>query len=229
MNSQISFSHLIFQAHIFVQLIMLLLAFGAAYSLYTLFKKKMQFRRLEAQHFTLVTHFNSASNLNALAQQYLQVQPQPDGSVRIFLNTLQDFNSLLGKNVPIQLLVEHCRSRMQSNIAEEEKNVYADLDLLATIASSSPYIGLLGTVFGIMNSFIAIGSSSSTSIANVAPGIAEALIATGIGLLSAISALLSYNYLTARADALISKYEEFTDNFGNIILHHSVHLKNRGK
>jgi len=91
------------------------------------------------------------------------------------------------------------------------------LSWLATIASASPYVGLLGTVWGIMNAFMGLSNTQIATLSAVAPGIAEALIATAIGLFAAIPAVIAYNRLIARLDALNTLYESFADEFCNII------------
>ena len=114
------------------------------------------------------------------------------------------------------VIVHNCRRAMTAALNRESSRQERGLNLLATIGSSAPYIGLLGTVYGIMNSFIAIGGAQSASISSVAPGIAEALIATAIGLLAAIPSVLSYNYFVT-APKLVVEYDAFIEEFSNLL------------
>lgn len=231
MNSQLSITHLIFNAHIFVQLIMLLLVAGTIYALYTLFKKNQQLKRLEALYEHFYPQFAHSKDLPALYQHYNASNTPIEGVLRLFMMGMREFTHFTASSMShtTDLVALSCQRTMENTLFEEEENIQKDLHHLATVASASPYIGLLGTVYGIMNSFIAIGKSANTSIANVAPGIAEALIATGIGLLSAISALLAYNYLNGRADKLMSKYESFIANFSNILVHQTLRIKDQAR
>ena len=106
---------------------------------------------------------------------------------------------------------------MKVAVAREEDRLDSHLSLLATIGSISPYIGLFGTVWGIMRSFIALGAVQSASLAMVAPGIAEALIATAMGLFAAIPAVIAYNRYAERVDRLSSAYENFAEEFATIL------------
>ncbi len=221
--NKISIAQIIFDAHIFVQLIMLLLLAGAAYAIYTLVKKHQQLNRLEQLYdrFTGTT----MSGQYAFEMVYNQlISQQPDGVERLFMKGFYTFSQYGSLNPSSETLIATCREAMENALDGEEQNMNKDLPKLASIASASPYIGLVGTVFGIMNSFIGIASASNTSIANVAPGIAEALIATGVGLIAAISALLSYNYLTSRVDNITAQYEDFIDNFLRILLYQSLQI-----
>jgi len=106
---------------------------------------------------------------------------------------------------------------MDVAIAKEAEQLNKGLSFLATVASSAPFIGLFGTVWGIMHSFIEIAQQQNTNLAVVAPGIAEALFATGLGLLAAIPALIFYNKLTADSDGIVAGWEAFADEFATIL------------
>jgi biopolymer transport protein TolQ len=106
---------------------------------------------------------------------------------------------------------------MDVAIAKEAETLNHGLSFLATVASSAPFIGLFGTVWGIMHAFMEIAQQQNTSLAVVAPGIAEALLATGLGLLAAIPALIFYNKLTADSDTIVASWEAFADEFATIL------------
>lgn len=114
---------------------------------------------------------------------------------------------------------------MRVAISKEEERLDLHLPFLATVGSTSPYIGLFGTVWGIMNSFRGLATAQQATLATVAPGIAEALIATAIGLFAAIPAVIAYNRFSARSETLISRYYTFADEFSSI-LHRRVHASN---
>ena len=113
---------------------------------------------------------------------------------------------------------------MRVALAREGEKLEENLPFLASVASVSPYIGLLGTVWGIMMSFLNISNAGQPSLATVAPGIAEALIATAMGLFAAIPAVLAYNKFSARAESLMGNYQTFAEEF-SAILHRQVHSK----
>jgi biopolymer transport protein TolQ len=118
-------------------------------------------------------------------------------------------------------LIAGATSRIDRNmdvaIAKETENLQRGLTVLATVGSAAPFIGLFGTVIGIMNAFIEIAEQQNTNLAVVAPGIAEALLATGLGLFAAIPAVIYYNKLSADADRIVSGYEAFADEFATIL------------
>lgn len=123
---------------------------------------------------------------------------------------------------PPAVIVEGVQRAMQAAIAREEEELQKHLPFLATVGSVSPYIGLFGTVWGIMHSFLGLSQMQQATLAAVAPGIAEALIATAVGLFAAIPAVVAYNRLAARGDALLGGYQAFADEFATR-LHRRVH------
>ena len=106
---------------------------------------------------------------------------------------------------------------MDVAIAKESEQLQSGLSVLATVGATAPFIGLFGTVWGIMNAFIEIAEQQNTNLAVVAPGIAEALLATGLGLLAAIPAVIFYNKLSADCDRIVANYEAFADEFATIL------------
>ena len=121
-----------------------------------------------------------------------------------------------------EAVMDAVQRAMRVAISREEEKLDQHLPFLATVGSTSPYIGLLGTVWGIMNSFRGLATAQQATLATVAPGIAEALIATAIGLFAAIPAVVAYNRFSARSEMLISRYYPFADEFSSI-LHRRVH------
>ena len=116
-----------------------------------------------------------------------------------------------------EVVLTNSTRAMYAALSKEIEVLEKNLAFLATVGSVSPYVGLFGTVWGIMHSFIALGSVQNATLSMVAPGIAEALIATAIGLFAAIPAVIAYNRYTARVSELESKYERFKTNFTNVL------------
>ena len=135
---------------------------------------------------------------------------------------MQSFADISAQNRPAAENLEYAQRAMKAAYQREMDQLEAHLPFLASIGSVSPYIGLLGTVWGIMNAFIGLSTTQQSTLASVAPGIAEALIATAIGLFAAIPAVIAYNRFAARGENLIGRYYTFADEF-QAILHRKVH------
>ena len=148
----------------------------------------------------------------------------PDSGVeQIFRAGFKEFSRLRQQpGVDPDAVMEGVARAMRVAISREEEKLEASLPFLATVGSTSPYVGLFGTVWGIMNSFRGLATVQQATLATVAPGIAEALIATAIGLFAAIPAVIAYNRFSARSEMLIGRYYTFADEF-QAILHRKVH------
>ncbi|GAB1264328.1 protein TolQ [Aurantivibrio infirmus] len=148
-----------------------------------------------------------------------------EGIENIFRAGFKEFGRLRQKgSTDPDAVMEGTQRAMRVALRREEEKLETNLPFLASVASVSPYIGLFGTVIGIFNSFRGLGVASQATLQTVAPGIAEALIATAIGLFAAIPAVLAYNRFSARAEALCNNYETFSEEFSSI-LHRQVHSK----
>lgn len=216
MQQQFSIIHLIAQASFFVQFLMAVLFLMFVITLFYTGKKWTQFKRLSFKNKRFEQSFWSGSDLQALFEHYNK--KESESTEAIFVDGFREF--LQFKNSQLEdpdAIVHNCRRAMESALNREVHYQEKGLALLATFGSSAPYIGLLGTVYGIMNSFIAISGAQQTSIASVAPGIAEALIATAIGLLAAIPSVLAYNFFIARSESLSVDYESFIEEFSNLL------------
>jgi biopolymer transport protein TolQ len=147
------------------------------------------------------------------------------GMENLFRNGFKEFTRLRQQpGIDSDAVMEGAQRAMRVAMAREEKVLEKHLALLATVASVSPYIGLFGTVWGIMDSFLDIAQESQPSLQVVAPGIAEALIATALGLVAAIPAVLAYNRYASQVDSVIHSYHTFQDEFSSI-LHRQAHSK----
>ena len=230
MHAQLSVLHLIAQASLFVQLIMLLLSAMFFTTLFITGRKWVQFERLRRKIDRFEESFWSGTDLQNLYENY---ESRDSESIeKIFVHGFHEFGQFRSGslNEP-QMIVANCRRAMEAAMNRVNHDQEQGLNILATFGSSAPYIGLLGTVYGIMSSFIALGGTQQSSISSVAPGIAEALIATAMGLLAAIPSVLSYNFFIAKAESLGVAYESFIEEFCNLlqrqILLAREHLKYR--
>jgi biopolymer transport protein TolQ len=146
------------------------------------------------------------------------------GMSRIFKSGMLEFSHLFYQGISKAQALEGAERAMRATQADELEILEKNLPFLATVGSTSPYIGLFGTVWGIMMAFTALGNAQQVTIAMVAPGIAEALIATAIGLFTAIPAVIAYNRYTHEVSSLIHQYETFQEKFSNL-LHRKIYTK----
>lgn len=215
--TQLSITHLIFQASFVVQAILLLLLLVSVISWAVILGK----RRLLARTSGDATHFEERFwSGGTVADLYKVVQrnKEDEGLVSIFRAGYEEFtrHQQLGKIAADDALASVQRS-MRVAQAREVERLEGGLAFLATVGSTSPYVGLLGTVWGIMTAFIAIGNVKQATIAMVAPGIAEALIATAMGLFAAIPAVIAYNFFTNQVDRLENRFNTFSEELTGIL------------
>jgi len=203
-------------ATIAVQLVMIVLIVASVWCWAVIVDKWMQYRRARAEARIFDEAFWSGNPLDEL---FDQIGATPKGqSEKIFASGMLEWRRSHRQDGG---LIAGATSRIDRSmdvaIAKETENLQRGLTVLATVGSSAPFIGLFGTVIGIMNAFIEIAEQQNTNLAVVAPGIAEALLATGLGLFAAIPAVIYYNKLSADADRIISGYEAFADEFATIL------------
>ena len=203
-------------ATIAVQLVMILLIVASVWCWAVIVDKWMQYRRARAEARGFDEAFWSGNPLDEL---FDQIGATPKGqSEKIFASGMLEWRRSHRQDGG---LIAGATSRIDRSmdvaIAKETENLQRGLTGLATVGSSAPFIGLFGTVIGIMNAFIELAEQQNTNLAVVAPGIAEALLATGLGLFAAIPAVIYYNKLSADADRIISGYEAFADEFATIL------------
>jgi biopolymer transport protein TolQ len=181
------------------------------------------------QAFTVTEEFEEAfwsgRELSDLYKKLSASEFEPEGIEKIFLAGYKEFSRMRQKeDVEPVVQVESAQRVMRIELTRELDRLDETLPFLATVGSTSPYVGLFGTVWGIMNSFRALGDIKQATLANVAPGIAEALIATAIGLFAAIPAVVAYNRFSTRLDRLTGRYELFVDEFV-VLLQRQAHSK----
>ncbi len=220
-----SLLHLFLSADWVVKIVMLGLLAASVWCWAIIVDKSMLYRRATRQMNGFERIFWSGQSLEELFQQ---TQERPSmGLASVFVAAMKEWKRSHEQNAASYLGVQARLDKvLDVAITRESEGLERRLGFLATVASASPFIGLFGTVWGIMNSFTSIAASKSTNLAVVAPGIAEALFATALGLLAAIPATIAYNKLSADSNKLISRLESFADEFATIL---SRQLEARGR
>ncbi|MDX9699853.1 MAG: protein TolQ [Rhodocyclaceae bacterium] len=219
-NQDLSILHLISQASVLVQLIMALLVALSLLSWYWIFRKWFQIRSARSSTQDFERDFWSGGDLSTLYQSAASARHETGGMERIFEAGYREFTKLRAKSHDNAAIIDGARRAMRATHQREMDDLEAHLAFLATVGSVSPYIGLLGTVWGIMNAFRGLSSMTTATLATVAPGIAEALVATAIGLFAAIPAVVAYNRYTHDIDRIGIRFESFMEEFSNILQRH---------
>jgi biopolymer transport protein TolQ len=223
MNEQLSIIKLVWDASIPVQVVIAILVIASLSSWVIIFRKRMIIGRArrEAEHFE--SHFWSGGDL---AQLYRQIEARggSTGMASIFEFGFREFARLRQQgvtNVSDQLLEGSRRAMRVAQLKEIDRLEYS-LATLATVGSTSPYVGLFGTVWGIMTAFSALGNVQQATLAQVAPGISEALVTTAIGLFAAIPAVVAYNRFADQVTRLEMRFDAFIEEFSTILQRHAA-------
>jgi len=217
-TTDLSILSLITNASVLVQLVMLLLLVTSLFSWNVIFQKRRMLSkaRVEAEEFE--EKFWSGGDLANLYNQVTSGRHGNAGMAVIFEAGFKEFARLRKQeSVDPMAVLEGAQRAMRVALSRETDRLELHLPFLATVGSTSPYIGLFGTVWGIMNSFRALGNVKQATIAMVAPGIAEALVATAMGLFAAIPAVIAYNRFSTELERLISRYDAFSEEFASIL------------
>ena len=225
MPEPISIISLITGATPLVQLVMLLLLLASLVSWYMIFQRMILLGRVQRSIDEFEDEFWSGVDLRDLHRELSEVEDELSGMENLFVSGFGEFVRLRGHEP--EAVVQGVQRAMRVAMLQEEDRLSRNLSFLATVGSTSPYIGLFGTVWGIMNSFRSLANLTQASLTAVAPGISEALIATAMGLFAAIPAVIAYNRFSAMSDALLKNYETFADEFSSI-LHRRVHQSEKG-
>lgn len=222
MSGEISILHLLLDASIVVQAVMLILVGMSVASWSMIFKRKKVLKEALTDAKKFEDKFWSGIDLSKL---YAEVSARQSniGLEALFKAGFKEFARLhkSSRQQPAAVM-EGAQRAMRVGLSREVERLETNLPFLATVGSISPYIGLFGTVWGIMNSFIALGAVQQATLAMVAPGIAEALIATAIGLFAAIPAVIAYNKFSHQVELLESSYVNFVEEFSNILHRQAV-------
>jgi biopolymer transport protein TolQ len=197
------------EASLVVQLVMLSLVIASIVSWYFIFQRATFFKQAQQARLTFEERFWSGMDLNQLYKESSS-KPANSGMELVFKAGFKEFNRLRQQtSIDAEAVMEGTQRSMRVALSRESERLDLHLSFLATVGSTSPYVGLFGTVWGIMNSFLGLAQQQQATLATVAPGISEALIATAMGLFAAIPAVVSYNRFSTRSDALYASYETF--------------------
>lgn len=226
MNEAISPISLIFEATLTVQLVMLTILGLSVLSWVVIVQRAMVLNSAKRGVLSFEERFWSGMDLSQLYKEGTQMQREDVpivGLENIFRAGFKEFMRLRQQaRVDREAIMEGAQRAMRVAYSREEEKLERHLAFLASVGSVSPYIGLFGTVIGIMNSFIGLASQNQATLQVVAPGIAEALIATAMGLFAAIPAVVAYNRYAASVESITGSYITFTDEFSSI-LHRQIH------
>jgi biopolymer transport protein TolQ len=214
----LSFVHMVENASVPVQMVMGLLLAVSLMSWWYIFRKLFEIRLAKFQTGHFEDEFWANASLNSLYQDVSASEERAGGMGRIFGAGFNEFVKLKKKSgVDGNAVMEGTRRAMRATYQREMDRLESHLSFLATVGSVSPYVGLLGTVWGIMNAFRGLSNVGQATLAHVAPGIAEALVATAMGLFAAIPAVVAYNRYAHDVGRLASRFESFMEEFSNVL------------
>lgn len=218
MSEPLSILDLVLNASVVVQVVMGLLVLASLVSWVMIFQRGFALAAIRRD----ATHFeNEFWSGKDLGQLYLEIEERGGeliGVENIFSSGFKEFSrSRKQDKVDADRVMQNVQRAMRVALSREEERLETHLPFLATVGSTSPYVGLFGTVWGIMNSFRGLATVNQVSLAVVAPGISEALVATAIGLFAAIPAVIAYNRYSAQVEIIMNRFDAFTDEFSSIL------------
>jgi biopolymer transport protein TolQ len=217
-NADLSYISLIAEASNVVKLVMLLLLLASVFSWAFIIQKSRMLGRARKDAEQFEDRFWSGGNLRELHEDLRHKVEPLRGMERIFEAGFSEYSRHTRTHTTAaERIVDSTQRVMRVTLSRELDNMETNLNFLATVGSTSPYVGLFGTVWGIMNSFRALANVQQATLSMVAPGIAEALIATAMGLVAAIPAVIAYNRFSGRVDRLMNRYENFMEEFSTLI------------
>ncbi|KGM39622.1 protein tolQ [Aquabacterium sp. NJ1] len=218
MNQDLSIIALVLHASAVVQIVLALLLAVSLASWSVIFSKLIGLKRVRTDNDEFDREFWAGRTLQELYQDAQRGEGPPSPQERIFAAGMREFMKLRERRVTdVPTLLDGARRAMRASFQREMDVIEARLDFLGSVGSVSPYIGLFGTVWGIMHAFTGLSNMQQVTLATVAPGIAEALVATAIGLFAAIPAVLAYNRLARDIDRIAIQMESFMEEFSNIL------------
>jgi biopolymer transport protein TolQ len=227
MNTDLSIITLVLQASLVVQLVMAALVVVSLASWTVIFGKLFGLRKVRERNEAFEREFWSGRSLVELEQAASGQARDGQGPVgapmeRIFASGMREFLKLRERRLDAAGQLDGARRAMRASFQRELDVIESNLSFLASVGSVSPYVGLFGTVWGIMHAFVGLSKLQQVTLATVAPGIAEALVATAIGLFAAIPAVVAYNRFARDIDRIAIQLETFIEEFSNILQRHSV-------
>ena len=209
---------LVANASVLVQLVMALLLLASLFSWYYIFIKMFTIKRVTQLADDFEKEFWSGGDLNELYQRAVNSRAAAGSLERIFESGFREFAKVRKQTgMDVAVVMDGTRRAMRATYQREMDRLESHLAFLASVGSVSPYVGLFGTVWGIMNSFRGLANVAQATLGHVAPGIAEALIATAMGLFAAIPAVIAYNRFAGDVNRLATRFESFMEEFSNIL------------
>jgi len=231
LEEQLSLLDLVWNASFTVQMVMAILLLVSIISWYMIVNRFLYFRDAHDEMYRFEERFWSGIDLSQLYREGNERASDGQailGMESIFRAGFKEFSRLAQQpEMDSEAVIEGSRRAMRVAVMREEERLERHLAFMASVGSTSPYIGLFGTVWGIMHSFRGLANSTQATLATVAPGISEALIATAMGLFAAIPAVLAYNRFSARVEVFSNRYDTFTDEFSGILSRQAYALRNR--
>jgi biopolymer transport protein TolQ len=230
LNDELSLLGLVLNASITVQLVMFILLLASVTSWYMIVQRVTFFINARNEMDAFEEKFWSGIDLSRLyrdGSERFSNGGKATGMESIFRSGFKEFSRLSKQSgADPESVMEGAQRAMRVALSREEETLERHLAFLATVGSTSPYIGLFGTVWGIMNSFRGLANATQATLSTVAPGISEALIATAMGLFAAIPAVIAYNRFANRVDTFVNRYDTFADEFSSI-LHRQAYAVNQ--
>ena len=222
--NEISVLNLILEAGIVVKIVMLILFIASILSWIVIVERSNFFRKVKSANDNFLRKFWSGKDLDMLYKEVLKDESLY-GARNLFKNSFEEFNSFKDVNNISDLDLETINRSMRVSIASDEEEMNKYMSFLANVGSVSPYIGLLGTVWGIMTSFMGLSDATQATINAVAPGISEALVATALGLFAAIPAVVAYNRFASESDTQLQQSSIFGEELASILYRQTVKAK----
>ncbi len=218
MSNDLSIVQLLLHASWVVQAVVLLLVLMSVISWAAIFRKLFALKRVVTHNEDFEREFWSGANLNDLYAAAAQNAREGGPMERIFASGMREYQKLRERRIADSgTLLDGARRAMRASYQREVDAMEVNLSFLGTVGSVAPYVGLFGTVWGIMHAFTGLAAMAQVTLATVAPGIAEALVATAIGLFAAIPAVVAYNRFTHDIDRVAIRLETFMEEFSNIL------------
>jgi len=226
-TTDLSFVHLVAEASIVVQLVMVILLLASVLSWALIYAKWRQFRSVSRYCDAFESRFWSGGPVSELYREIQAGEATPAGTERVFAAGFGEYARLHKQGHEPRHMLEGAQRSMRIALSRESDRLDGHLSYLATVGSVSPYVGLFGTVWGIMNAFQSLSNVHQATLALVAPGIAEALIATAMGLFAAIPAVIAYNRFTNHLGRIENRFDNFLEEFLGL-LHRQVYARGEG-
>lgn len=231
MEEQLSLIDLVLHASFTVQAVMAMLVLASMLSWYMIVQRFIYFRNAREEMYSFEERFWSGIDLSQLYREGNEKAADGQailGMESVFRAGFKEFSRLAQQSgMDSEAVLEGSRRAMRVAMLREEERLERHLAFLASVGSTSPYIGLFGTVWGIMHSFRGLANATQATLATVAPGISEALVATAMGLFAAIPAVLAYNRFASKVEVFSNRYDTFVDEFSSILYRQAYALRSR--